>query len=469
MPTSTESTATASTGRSWDAITPTQQAAIDRLYEHSHTLLIAPKGFGKAMVGQTAAEELLADGVLRRVLVIAPLAVCRLTWAAEWREWEHLEIQPALAAGQDEAGRALAVAGDSPIVLLNSENVAWFFNTYGHDHGFDGLLVDESTIFKAPGGTAFKALRRHLADFTWRVTMSADPIAETGIDIYGQALVTDNGAALGRNKENFMRRYFYPTDYGQTKWAVLPGQDTVLAQKLAPMLHVVDDTAYEAELPTLVDRVIAVTLPAAAREAYQSMVGAECVEIDGVTIEAASAGVVMGKLQQITAGAIYDENKTAHWLHMAKLEALAAFLAKEWRGPVAVAYQFLFELEALRERFPNLSVLGDDPEGVMARWNAGEVPLMALHPKSAARGLNLQYGGCCLFVLTPPWGADPWNQLIGRLRRRGQPSPVVSRFTVVCEDTVDELILDRHARKAYDSQSLNDVLARAAGARITDT
>ena len=53
-------------------LTPAQQDAVERLYNHDSTLLIAGLGFGKAIVGLTAMQELLDEGVLTRILVLAP-------------------------------------------------------------------------------------------------------------------------------------------------------------------------------------------------------------------------------------------------------------------------------------------------------------------------------------------------------------------------------------------------------------
>ena len=86
---------------SYKDISPEQHRAIDALYE-GNCLLIARKGFGKAMVGQTAAQALLDSGEIKRVLVVAPLKVCTLTWAGEHLNWDHLR-HVSLAIGDARA------------------------------------------------------------------------------------------------------------------------------------------------------------------------------------------------------------------------------------------------------------------------------------------------------------------------------------------------------------------------------
>jgi hypothetical protein len=430
---------------SLSAITPEQNAAINRLYE-SNCLLIARKGFGKAMVGQVAIQDLLDDGHITRALVVAPLKVCQMTWGTEWQKWDHLE-PVGLALGTAEQRKAV-IEGGARIVVINIENLGWLLGTYGHDHGFDGLLVDELSKFKAAGGGTMKVLRKHLKDFTWRAGMSASPVAEAGVDIYSQAMVVDGGAALGRNKEAFLRNYFYPTDFQQRKWALLPGAAARLAGALKDIVFVADDQGYEDGLPELIDEVVRVELPPGARQEYELM--RKEGYIDGV--EAVNQAVLTGKLQQITAGAVYLAGGE-RWIHWAKFDALRRVLAAA-AGPVIVSYWFQFEQDELRAQYPDMVFLGDNDPKVVTLWNSGAIRLLGVHPKSAGHGLNLQYGGHELVCLTVPWGADPWSQLVGRIRRRGQVSPVVKRTTIVAADTVDELVLARHVDKSFDEGSL---------------
>ena len=425
---------------SFSDITPTQQAAIDALYEGDR-LLIAGVGFGKAMIGQTAAQELLDDGLVTRVLVIAPLKVAKLTWATEWRKWSHLE-EPGVATGHP-GDRLEVLASDKRIVVINIENVPWLVKEGLHS-GFDGLLIDEISKFKAVGGATFKKLRPIIKQFAWRAGLSATPVAETGIDIYSQALLVDGGTALGRSKDRFLRKYFYPTDYMEYDWQPLPGGLERLSADLAGLIYVADDMGYKADLPELVDDIRWVRLPEQARLNYAKMLKDGLLLDGAISVEAANAAVVTGKLQQIAAGAIYDDDGNTFWQHREKFLALEALLMAA-DGPVLVAYQYEFEKAELRalgvELFTGSAAMQD-------RWNAGEIPAMGLHPKSAAHGLNLQYGGHELICLSPLWSADQWQQLVGRLQRRGQPAAVVKRTTIVARDTVDHIVLEKLKGKA---------------------
>ncbi len=430
-------------------LTPEQQGSVDALYADS-TLLIAAKGHGKTVVGQAAAQELIYDHVLKRVLIVAPLKVCQLSWANEHKSWDFLD-EPGMAIG-NEVERLRAINDTHEIVVMNYENIPWLFAS-GEYKSFDGLLLDEVGKLKAVGSLGVKTLRKYRSHFAWISGMSASPVAEAGKDIYSQALIIDGGKALGTRQDKFLNNYMYPTDFQRRKWAFQPGAEARLAEALKGIVHVADDTEYEAGLPELRDEIVHVDMGRDAWSAYDQMCGEMYIDVGEV--EAANQAVVSGKLLQVTSGSYYDANKNVHDLHQAKYDALRALIAQA-EGPVAVVYSFQFQLDELRLVYPEIRILGDDAEGVERDWTAGKISLMGLHPRSASHGLNLQYGGHELIVLTPIWGADPNEQLLGRFRRRGQRSKYVRRTTIVVPGTVDELILDRQLGKAQDERALMD-------------
>ncbi len=189
-----------------DDLTKDQYNAIGYLYTNDEILLIAAKGAGKCVIGYTVIRGLTDNGILKRVLVVSTAQVCRETWAKEADKWDHLRgVDYICLAGETPNQRFNLLNGPSKIVICNFENLAWLFET-GHADSFDGLLIDEITKLKSVSGVGFKQLRKHLKQFKWRCGMSANPVAQTAEDIYGQMLIIDGGKCLGRNKERFLRK-----------------------------------------------------------------------------------------------------------------------------------------------------------------------------------------------------------------------------------------------------------------------
>jgi len=451
-------------------LSETQQLGIDRIYENDESLLVAPKGFGKCVVGFTAIQDLIDDGILNRVLVLSTAQVCNEVWNKESDGWEHLKgIDFVCLTGHDEKKRRALLAQNSCIVVCNFEIMAWLFTNYPK-HNFDGLIVDEITKLKSVGGTGFKKIRKHLKNFKWRVGMTADPVAQESVEIYGQMLIIDQGKRLGRNKDNFKRKYFMQMNYTGTQWDFQPGGLARLTKVLADVIYTVDSEEYIKNLPELIDIEVPVKLPPDVRHYYQEMAKHNFVYINHKALEAPNEASMQSKLFQMCCGSVYrmpedDEygelqtaTKEAIFLHDAKMRALEKVLAKI-NTPVIIAYQFTFQRDALVKKYkaPVFSAKNSKKvnDNIMESWNNGELPMLLLHSKSAGHGLNLQYGPCnTLICLSYFWSADEWDQLLGRLRRRGQLSKTVTRYTIFCVDTVEDCVMKPKLDSRIDSAEL---------------
>jgi hypothetical protein len=287
--------------------------------------------------------------------------------------------------------------------------------------------------------------------------MSANPVAEAGTDIYGQALLLDLGKALGTRKQAFQERYFYPEDYERRRWAFKPNGDLEVSLALQHLLWFADDSRYKGLLPELRRHEHRLALPGEAVPVYAKLEQtgiARDVFGTGRDLVAKSAGVRALKLFQLAAGGLYagdDEQRELVWWHPFKVQAARA-LVEALPAPqcCVIVYQYAFELEALRALYPSAPVLGGGARFTttdLANWSRRNHKVLLMHPNSAAHGLNLQHGAHTLIQLSPIWGADPGQQVPGRLRRRGQPNPWVDHHILIAEGTRDEAALAAGARK----------------------
>ena len=431
-----------------DQMSDDQQDAIDRLYQHNETLLIAQMGSGKTVVALTAMKELLESDTIRRFLIVSPLAVANEVWRVEHKKWAHLKDLRVVIATGTPAERIDAFKSDSQIVVINFENLAWVAKL-GLLDSFGGLLVDESSKLKS-GGSTFKALRKHIPNFVWRVAMSGTVISEGTPDLFYQMFLVDAGKRLGRNKDKFLRTYLYPTDHQNRKWVPLPHMIAPMMATIADVVYTVPD--YRSELPVLHVEHIAVPLPVGAVRHYRDMAGS--MEALGVVAETAAEQVQ--KLQQIASGFLYDGDKVFD-IHRGKMATVNMALGElEDRASLVIVYQYMWErdeIEAiLAKRGLRYGVLGGgvsttETSDVLKWWNAGELDVLVIHPKSAGHGLNLEKGGHRMLWLAPPWSRDLWDQTIARLWRRGQTEEV-HVDVLVATDTVDELIVKRLESKS---------------------
>ena len=442
--------------KSISSLTPDQVATVSHLYQHDHTLLIGNMGAGKTVVTLEAMRCLIEAKQLKRILVIAPLKVCNSVWASEYKEWDVLQdMRIAIATGAP-INRLKALGADVDIVVINFENVAWMVDE-GLLKGFDGLLVDELTKFKG-GGKAFKKLRRYIKQFSWRVGMTGTLVSENIESLFYQMMVVDEGASFGKNKQNYLDKYFFPTDFNRRNWEPKSESLAFITNLISEYVYTMPD--YRHELPPI--QIIHSPLPLddASAKAYKEM--AKGFATLGVTADSVAAQYT--KMQQIAAGFIYGEagSGDVHYINSTKMDELDRICETVRRAAIGksavsqnmiVVYQFKEELERLRAKYGrDLPVLGGGLPAagtteIVRRWNRGELPVLALHPRSGGHGLNLARGGHTIVWLSPIWSRDLYDQTNARLWRRGQQHPVTV-YVLMGDDTVDLLIASRLDSKA---------------------
>jgi hypothetical protein len=220
---------------------------------------------------------------------------------------------------------------------------------------------------------------------------------------------------------------------------------------VAGLVYVMEDADYADGLVPLTEEIVYVDVPKNTWNFYQEIAEELAIDVGGVEIEAANLAVVSGKLEQLTQGAVYDQEGVPHWIHYAKLDALQKLLDADPLEPTIVVYQYKFELAELRQRFPWGRDLKDP--GALEEFTHGRLTILFMHPKSGSHGINAQERCCEMIMLKPVWSADATDQIIGRIRRRGQTRPC-RRRTLVVRGSVDEVIINRVAGKAETGVSL---------------
>ena len=418
-----------------------QEQAADFLYEHDRAMILAPVGAGKTAITLTAMQDMLADGVVKRFLVLAPKRVCTDVWPVEHWKWAP-NCTLAIAVGTPTQ-RAAALGGGAQIIVTNYDNIQWLAKqNLAH---IDGVVYDELTRLKNPSGARFKALNKVIdkINIRWGLTGS---FTSNGLeDVFGQCKIVDQ-SLLGRSKGAFQQQYFILINKEYGDWAPRPGSLAQVMERIKPATFLLEPGEYKDKLPPL----HTVELRCDMDMADYNTMKKEFVLNDVVAVNAA---VVTQKLQQMASGFLYTDNG-AVWLSPHKFDRLEELLAENQRANTLVVYTYQEELAELKRRFPHAQTLDDD--NAIERWNAGQVELLLVHPKSAGHGLNLQHGGHHIVFLSLPWSLELYEQTIGRLHRSGQQHAVWC-YILLTHDTIDEKIWGA----LHDKRTLSDIALEA--------
>ena len=417
-----------------------QDTAADFLYEHDRAMILAPVGAGKTAITLTAMWEMLRDEHVKRFLVLAPKRVCTDVWPVEQPKWAPM-ASLAVAVGTPKQ-RLAALKSNARIVVTNYDNIQWLAE---QALNFDAIVFDELTKLKNPSGTRFKALLKVMDPITVRWGLTGSFTSNGLEDVFGQCKIVDQ-SLLGRAKGAFMQQYFTLINKDFGEWEPRKGSLELVMQRIKPATFVLEPGEYKDKLPPLHTVEVACKMD---MTDYNKM-KKDFVLDDVVAINAA---VVTQKLQQMSSGFLYSDNGPI-WLSSHKFDRLEELLDENQHANTLLVYQYQEELAELKRRFKWVVTLDDDD--AIERWNRGEVALLAVHPKSAGHGLNLQHGGHHIVFLSLPWSLELYEQTVGRLHRSGQRHDVWC-YVFLTDATVDHKIWGA----LHDKQSLSTIALEA--------
>lgn len=458
-----------------------------------------------------------------KTLVIGPLRVMVDTWPTEFKKWRHLapfnttlireedddprvlegarkdrqiaqerawdrdvlvakgvpeaEIQKLLGATHQTQARqqirADLARSSTSVHFINREQVEWLVNFWGPKWPYRTVIIDESSSFKDHKTERFKALakvRRYPGLITRLHELTATPAAETYEHLFAQIYLLDLGKRLGKNITHYRNEFFVANKWTH-EYTLRPNAEEAILDRIKDICLVMKAEDYlKVDKPTIVPHRI--HLPRSVMDLYETMKRDFVVKLpSGAEVEADNAAALCGKLQQIASGVLYEtlelldwdtqdvrRVKKVHSIHDEKVTALREIVESLQGRPVVVVYHLKSTLDRLRKAFPKAVVMDADGKCVKP-WNAGKVPMLLIHPQSAAHGLNLQYGGHHMVFFDIPWSLEQYLQAIGRLARQGQIHPVVVTV-LMAVGTVDELIFSALAMKEDVQQRLFTTLRR---------
>ena len=325
---------------------------------------------------------------------------------------------------------------------------------------YDAIVIDESSKVKQHDTNRFKALRLMARHVKYMLLLTGTPAANGMTDLWAQLFLIDFGERLGQNITAFRDRWC-KENYNGHGYHVEKGFVSVIEERISDVVFTLHEDDY-ANLPPRMYNTIKLSFDEATAKKYRDFERSYVLELaDEEKLTVQNGAAMMSKLAQLASGCCYDADKTEHDFHDVKLDALEDLIGELNGQPLLVAYQFKSDIRRIMRRFPQAELFGKDPK-TQDRWNAGEVPILLVHPKSAAHGLNLQHGGCNAVWFGLTWSLEDYIQLNKRLHRSGQKRPVMIHHLVV-EGTVDEDALNALAGKNDMQESLlNALKARIA-------
>jgi len=457
----------------------------DWLVEKKHAALFCSPGLGKTVVTLKAIDQLMLDGEIKGVLVVAPLRVSLITWPQQVARWQHSSWMK-VANMRTEEGARMWEEGSADIYLINYEMLAsreanvkcrkckgegcgeckGLGTKKQKSKGFverfikgrktipvDMIVWDEISLAKDPSGKRVNSLKVYNDFFKRRVGLTGTPVANNYLDLFAQIRLLDDGARLGRTFSSY-RDIYFESDYMGYKFTLREGAKKKIDSKIADLALVMLGEDY-LDVPTCTTEDIAVTLPPDASKLYRKMEKELLLELEKGDVVALNAAVLAGKLLQITGGAVYDENKNVQVVHDAKLKALRKLREKHKTEALLVLVAYRHEMDRVLAEFPEAVKFH---EKLIPDWQQGKIPMMVCQPQSMSHGIDgLQLGGRIAIWHTLTWSNETYLQTNARIVRTGQKSESIV-YRLIVSDTYDDVVCEALRAKSNEQSGLMQAL-----------
>lgn len=444
----------------------------------------------------------ITDG--KKVLIVGPKKVALTTWPDEFRVWRHLapfepnvihvedddkrlkakwsevraravaEAEAMRYVGEEKTKYANKAAQDAcsaykiqlreeaaknkrQIHVISRDWLEWLVDFYGKDWPYEIVIIDESSGFKDHKSGRFEALKSVRTQPSKPIKrlhiLTATPATEGYEGLFSQIFLLDCGERLGRKITHYREKYFKECPYTH-KLKLLPGAEKAILGRISDICLVMKREDYLPSVPPIyVNRYV--DMDDEQMRKYVTMEKDMVLKLDdGTVVKAENAAALSQKLLQMASGVLYDVQLRpgqtedddhvkvlkVHPIHDHKIEMLKQIVEEAQGQQILVAYHHKSSKDRLKKAFPQLKFM--DKDGKMKKpWNAGKVPILAMHPASGGHGLNLQQGGHIVVFFDIIWSLELYMQFIGRLDRQGQKNRVTVMH-IVCRNTMDQTVVD---------------------------
>jgi len=415
------------------------------LHDAGHGGVLADEmGLGKTVQVIAFLEGLREDGALdcqKPALIVAPLTVCA-NWRSEAARFAAA-LQPTvhLGAGRERSAAALT---RTPLVITSYQTLLRDLERF-REVRWTSVIFDEAQALKNPDTRLRRAAATLRAQS--RFCLSGTPVENHLGELWSQLDLAVPGV-LGRRRsfDSIFRRAIEKRGDDQRL--------AILHQRIRPFLLRRTKATVALDLPAKTEIVERVELDTPQRDLYESL----RLKLDARVQKAltakgfqASSMLILDallKLRQVCCDPRLVKLPGARKLKTsAKLERLMGMLEELAASNrfTLVFSQFTEMLELIAAacasaNLPHLMLTGQtvDREAIIARFQAGEVPVLLVSLKVGGVGLNLTRADTIIHY-DPWWNPAAESQATSRAHRIGQDKPLTV-YRLVARGTLEETI-----------------------------
>lgn len=313
----------------------------------------------------------------------------------------------------------------------------------------DGYLVHNCSAYKNPRSNRWKAINKLISADTWLWMMTGTPAAQSPLDAFGLAKLV-NPSSVPRYFGTF--RDMVMNKLTQFKWVPKPDATETVHRLLQPAIRFTKEECLDLPPLTYVKR--KVDLTPQQNKYYKELKNKATMAADGEEVTAANAAIVMNKLLQISAGAVYSDNGESLLFDIKNRYSVLRETIDESSQKVLVFVPFKHVIKTLSEKLANDGYTNEIISGGVAVKKRTEIfkrfqtesdpKVLIIQPQAAAHGVTLTAANTVVWW-GPTSSLEIYAQANARVHRSGQkhPSTVVQLQGSYVEQHVYQLLDNR--------------------------
>jgi SNF2 family DNA or RNA helicase len=383
------------------------------------------QGTGKTASAIWAADYLMEQGLVRRVLILCPLSIMQSAWQSDLFKFAvHRSVD--IAYG-DRSKRKAIVESGAEFVVINFDGLDIVKDDIKNG-GFDLIIVDEANAYKNHRTKRFKALKDILTSKTWLWMMTGTPAAQSPLDAYGLAKMcvpVKTPTLFGTFRDSVMQQLT------RFKWIPKPSAEKTVHALLQPAIRYTKAECLDLPDVTMTSRFTPMTPQQ--NKYYKQLKKDMLINAAGEDISAVNAAANLTKLLQIAGGAVYTDNKNV--IEFDVSERLNAILEviEEATHKVLIFVPFTHTIGLLhtflnKHKISNEIINGEVAVGkrtdTFKRFQEEKDPkVLLIQPQAAAHGVTLTAANVVIWY-APITSIEYYLQANARVHRQGQKNPV---------------------------------------------
>tara|TARA_R110000868_G_scaffold261331_3_gene519439 strand:+ start:11869 stop:13431 length:1563 start_codon:yes stop_codon:yes gene_type:complete len=401
-----------------------QKVMAEFLATRQRAFNLSEMGVGKSAAALWAADYLMDQGSIQKVLILSPLSTLRRVWVNDIFDVLMHRVASVVHGTREQREDALKVNADFYILNHDGVKIKTIAEAIRRRPDINLVVVDEGSMFRNHDSQKYKSLVKMLRDDmrVWWLTGTPCPNAPT--DAWSQAKIINPGrvpAYFGAFKRQTMAQV---TTF---KWVPRPDAYTVAFEAMQPAVRFKKAECLDLPPVVTVDR--EASMSREQRAAFEEMRSTMVAEAKERQITAVNAADKINKLRQILCGSVKDPSTDTYISlpHAERTKVLMESVA-EASAKVIVVVPFkgiIRELEKEISKQYSVGVLNGDVspkmrDRIILDFKTTSDPHVLLcHPKVMAHGLNLTEADTLIFY-APIYSNDEFQQVTERFNRTGQ-------------------------------------------------